>query len=115
MLFRSKARCDTDEAKAMSERGKEMYAMNIGKHRLGSGGYRTAIPKWQKEDQKVVSEGKAPPFAQIAEPQANYFVRAQCKKVKGCSTDYEEPSDVKVQDFVRHYVSNLHASLLTAF
>ena len=89
--------------------------MNIGKHRLGSGGYRTAIPKWRKEDEKAVSEGKAPPFAQIVETQANYFVRARCKKVKGSSTDYEEPSNAKLHDFVRHYVSNLHASLLTAF
>ena len=105
------ARCDTDEAKAMSERGKEMYAMNIGKHRLGSGGYRTAIPKWRKEDEKAASEGKARPFDQITETQTNYFVRARCKKVKGSATDYEEPSDPKVQEFVRHYVSNLHASL----
>lgn len=110
-----KKHCETDEAIAMSARGKEMYAMNIGKHRLGSGGYRTAIPKWRKEDEKAASEGKAPPFAQIAEPQANYFVRARCKKVKGSSIDYEEPTDPKLQDFMRHYVSNLHASLLTAF
>ena len=107
-----KKHCETDEAKAMSQRGKEMYAMNIGTHHLGSGGYRTAIPKWRKEDEKAASEGKTTrPFDEITETQTNYFVRARCKKVKGSATDYEEPSDPKVQEFVRHYVSNLHASL----
>ena len=61
----------------------------------------------------AVADGKEPPFAQIAKLQAQYFVRARCKKPKG-SSDYEAPADEKVQAFVRNYLSNLHASLLTA-
>ena len=87
----------------MSERRKELYKMNIGRHHLCSGGYRTAIPKWEKEDEAAIAKGEAAPFAAITEPQAKYFVRARCEKKKG---SYSEPTDEKVQAFIQNYVSN---------
>lgn len=98
------ARCQTDAAIAKSTRGKELNAMNIGTHRLGSGGYRTAIPKWEKEDAAAFTRGEAPPFAAVVEPQAKNFLRARCAKKKG-SSSYSEPSDQKVQEFIEYYVS----------
>ena len=108
------ATCQTDAAKAKSVRGKEMKELNIGNHRLGSGGYRAAAKKWAAEDKAVVDRGEAPPIADITEPQAKNFVRARCEKPKGSST-YSQPKDEKVQAFMKNYVSNLNASRLTAF
>ena len=98
------ARCETDAAIAKSKRGKELYAMNIGRHHLGSGGYRTAVPKWAKEDAAAIARGEEPPFAGITEPQAKNFVRARCQKPKG-SASYSAPADQKVKNFIEFYVS----------
>ena len=104
----------TDAAKAKSARGKEMKELNIGNHRLGSGGYRAARKKWAAEDKAAVDRGEAPPFADITEPQAHSFVRARCEMAKGSSM-YSDTKDEKVQAFLRNYVSNLNASRLIAF
>ena len=113
-----KARCDSAAGKAKSMRGKELHDLNIGTHHLGSGGYRVAIPKWEKEDAVALKEGKTPPFANIADKQARNFVRARHAKPKGSSEYSSEPSGPsgpKVKDFMEKYVSNLHASRLIAF
>ena len=110
-----KARCETDAAKAMSERGKELYQMNIGTHHLGSGGYRAAKPKWDKEDAAARERGETPPFDDIKEEQAKNFLRARFKKPRGSAEYSSEPAgpfSTKVKDFMSNYVSSLHASRL---
>lgn len=113
-----KARCDSAAGKAKSLRGKELYELNIGTHHLGSGGYRAAMPKWEKEDAAAREKGETPPFADIADVHAHNFVRARFSKPKGSSEYSSEPSGPsgpKVKDFMDKYVSNLHASRLIAF
>ena len=94
-----------------------MYKKNIGTHHLGFDGYRAAIPKWE-EDADARAKGLTPPFDDIKEPQEKHFVRAWFAKPKG-SSDYSSepvgPFATKVTDFMRKYVSSLHASRLIVF
>ena len=50
--------------------------MNIGHHHLGSGGYRTAEAKWNKEDEEYRSKGIENPFAKFEPGQVRNFIRA---------------------------------------
>ena len=112
-----KARCNSVVGKAKSKKGKDMRSLNIGTHHLGSGGYRAAMPKWEKEDDEARAKGLTPPFADIKEPQAKNFIRARFRKPKG-SSDYSSepvgPLSHKVKDFMGYYVSSLHASRFIA-
>jgi hypothetical protein len=38
--------------------GKFMRSKNVGNHRLRSGGYFTALPKWKKEDEERKARGE---------------------------------------------------------
>ena len=110
-----KARCNSAVGKAKCLRGKELRALNIGTHHLGSGGYRAAKPKWDKEDAAARERGETPPFDDIKEEQAKNFLRARFKKPRGSAEYSSEPAgpfSTKVKDFMSNYVSSLHASRL---
>ena len=51
--------------------------MNIGHHHLGSGGYRTAEAKWNKDDEEYISKGIENPFAKFEPGQVRNFIRAR--------------------------------------
>ena len=51
----------TEESKKWTEWGKKMRDLNLGNHRLGSGGYRGKQPIWDKEDAEVERLGKENP------------------------------------------------------
>ncbi|MDO5764026.1 MAG: hypothetical protein Q4P90_08540, partial [Bifidobacteriaceae bacterium] len=72
-----KERCESERALANSNRGKVLQAMNIGHHHLGSGGYRTAEAKWNKEDEEYRSKGIENPFAKFEPGQVRNFIRAR--------------------------------------
>lgn len=113
-----KARCNSALGKAKSKKGKELRALNIGTHHLGAGGYRAAMPRWEKEDADARAKGLTPPFADIKEVQAKNFVRARFARPKGSSDYSSEPAGPfapKVKDFMEIYVSSLHASRFIAF
>jgi hypothetical protein len=113
-----KARQNSVLAKAKSKKGQELRALNIGTHHLGSGGYRAAKPKWEKEDAEYRAKGLPLPFDDIKEEQAKNFIRARFAKPKGSSDYSSEPTgpfSTKVKDFMDKYVSSLHASRLIAF
>jgi hypothetical protein len=104
-----KSKCESIVGKAKSQRGKQLRDMNIGTHHLGSGGYKVAVPKWEKEDAEAIARGETPPFHDITDPQAHYFVRARFPKPKGSSSYSLEPAGPtagKVKDFMEKYVSN---------
>jgi len=72
-----KADMASDDAKAWTEWGRQMKELNIGAHRLGSGGYRGKIPVWEKEDAELEKLRKPNPWLKIADLQLRYFVRAR--------------------------------------
>jgi hypothetical protein len=72
-----KAEMASDEAKAWTEWGRQLRELNIGAHRLGSGGYRGKFPIWEKEDAELERLGKENPWLKIADLQLRHFVRAR--------------------------------------
>jgi hypothetical protein len=48
---------NSDEGQARMIRNQENARHKQYHHHLGSGGYRTAIPKWQKLEQEIVDKG----------------------------------------------------------
>ena len=105
-----KARCESDMAKAASEKGKEMRKLNIGNHRLGAGGYRSSKPKWDKEDAEFIAAGQPNPYEKYkGDPQTEYFVRARSYKDKATSNIVIDP---KVQEFTTAVVSSLPRDLV---
>ena len=114
-----KARCNSALGKARTEKGKNMRSRNIGTHHLGSGGYRAARPKWDKEDADARAKGLTRPFDDIKEEQAKNFVKARFAPPKKGGSDYSSepagPFAPRVKDFMQKYVSSLHASRLIAF
>jgi len=54
-----------------------MRELNIGNHRLGSGGYRGKQPVWDKEDAIVAKLGKENPWHKITDEQVRNFVRSR--------------------------------------
>jgi hypothetical protein len=103
-----KARCATVTSQVKSRKGKELRAKNIGTHHLGSGGYRAAVPKWDKQDADCLAKGVPPPFADIKDQQARNFFRARHSKPKGADYSLEPtgPFAEKVKDLRRNYVSS---------
>jgi hypothetical protein len=78
--------------------------MNIGHHHLGSGGYRAAEPKWDKEDDEYRAKGIPNPFSKFENKQLRNFIRARYHvdpKTKELTTE------TKVKDFEVLAVSNL--------
>ena len=103
MLF--KETLETDTAKANSAWGKKLYELNIGHHRLGSGGYRAAQEIWDKEDAELRRLGKPNRWDRFTEPQVRNFVRAcyfLCPITKEFKTE-----DPAVQEFEKILVSHL--------
>ena len=99
-----KARCESEDAKAASAKGKAMRAQVIGNHRLGAGGYRHSKPKWDKEDAEYAAAGLPNPFEKYkADPQTEFFVRARSHKDKETSNIVLDP---KVQEFTATVVSS---------
>jgi hypothetical protein len=58
-------KAESDDAKAWTEWGKQMHELNLGKHRLGSGGYRGNIPVCEKEDEELARVGKPNPWLKM--------------------------------------------------
>jgi len=109
-----KAKCASVTSQVKSQKGKDMRALNIGTHHLGAGGYRAAMPKWDKEDADCRAKGLPPPFADIKDQQAKNFFRARHSKPKGSSDYSSEPTGPfasKVKNLREHYVSSLRATL----
>ena len=82
-----------------------MRADNIGKHHLGSGGYKGKKPIWDKEDEVLRKLGRSNPFDRFTGEQVRNFVRARYyldPKTNEFVTD-----DPEVQAFEQEYVSNL--------
>ena len=100
-----KARCESEDAKAASDKGKEMRKLNIGNHRLGAGGYRSSKPKWDKEDAELRAAGKPNPFDKYTDPQTKNFLRARFHVDKATSALVS--NDDKVKEFEAAVVSNL--------
>ena len=99
-----KARCESDMAKAASEKGKEMRKLNIGNHRLRAGGYRGSEPKWA-EDAELRAAGKPNIFEKYTDSQTKNFLRARFHVDKATSALVS--NDAKVKEFEAAVVSNL--------
>src|SRR3954471_11524855 len=99
-----KERCESERALANSNRGKVLQAMNIGHHHLGSGGYRTAEAKWNKEEEEYRSKGIENFFAKFKPGKVRNFIRAHYHvdpKTKQLT------ADLAVKEFEEIVVSNL--------
>lgn len=93
------------EAEKWTEWGKQMRAMNLGNHHLGSGGYAGKKPVWDKEDAEVARLGKENPWHKITDEQVRNFVRSRYYLKPGTGefvTDYKD-----VLDFEKVLVRNL--------
>ena len=105
-----KARCESEDAKAASAKGKAMRAQVIGNHRLGAGGYRHSKPKWDKEDAEYAAAGIPNPFEQYkGDPHTEFFVRVRSYKDKATSKIVIDP---KIQEFTTAVVSSLPRDLV---
>lgn len=51
---------DTPEFQKRSEINKDNAAKKVHHHTLGTGGYLTAVPKWDKQDADLLAKGKVP-------------------------------------------------------
>ena len=85
----------TEESKKWTEWGKKMWDLNLGNHRLGSGGYRGKQPIWDKEDAEVERLGKENPWHKIADEQVRNFVRSRYYLVKDTGEFVTDDDDVK--------------------
>ena len=72
-----KETCNEEASKARSERGKQLQAMNMGNHRLGSRGYTVKRPVWAKEDAEHERRGIPDPLAEFTDQQEHDFIRAR--------------------------------------
>jgi len=50
----------SEEAKARSEKNKKNASKKVYHHNLGTGGYKTAMPKWEKREAAMVAKGVIP-------------------------------------------------------
>ena len=57
--------------------GKEMRALNLGNHHLGSGGYKGKQPTWEKEDREIARRNLENPWDKILDEQTRNFVRSR--------------------------------------
>ena len=60
-----------------TEWGKEMRKRNLGNHRLGSGGYKSKQPTWDKEDAEIRKRGLDNPWDKFTDEQTRNFVRSR--------------------------------------
>jgi hypothetical protein len=51
---------ESEDAKALSEKNKKNADKKKYHHTLGSRGYETAIPKWDKKEQEMIAKGITP-------------------------------------------------------
>ena len=96
---------NTKEAKIWSTWGREMQALNIGKHHLGSGGYRGKQPTWDREDKEYIRLGKENPWYKITDIQTRNYVRS--RYFLNWKTGEFVTNDPAVQDFEKKLVRNL--------
>lgn len=68
---------NTEVAREWTAWGREMQELNIGKHHLGSGGYRGKQPIWEKEDNEYIRLGKDNPWYKITDVQTRNYVRSR--------------------------------------
>ena len=100
-----KASLESDENAKWTEWGRNMRALNLGNHHLGSGGYVGKKPIWDKEDAEVARLGLPNPWLKITDEQVRNFVRSRYYLKPGTGefvTDYQE-----VRDFEATLVRNL--------
>ncbi|KAM0917192.1 hypothetical protein ACQ4PT_009630 [Festuca glaucescens] len=102
-----KAEMASDEAKAWTEWGQQMRDLNIGKHHLGSGGYRGKLPVWEKEDAELARLGKPNLWLKITDLQVRNFVRARYYLDKETMEFVTDDDDVN--KFEKKLVRNLSA------
>ena len=92
------------EAVKWTEWGKQMRALNLGNHKLGSGGYAGKKPIWDKEDAEIARLGLENIWHKITDEQVRNFVRSRYYLKPGTGefvTDYKD-----VLKFEKTLVSN---------
>ena len=68
----------SESSKEVSDHFRNLRKNLPGNHRLGSGGYKAAIPKWEKEAAKFEAVGKPPPFLEHRDRLHDFhFLRAR--------------------------------------
>ena len=100
-----KAGLASEEARIWTQWGKNMRDLNIGNHKLGSGGYRGKQPIWDKEDaelERLVIENM---WLKITDPQLRNFVRARYHWDPEAMEFVTDDPDVK--EFEKELVRNL--------
>jgi hypothetical protein len=90
-----------------AEWGKQMHELKLGKHRLGSSGYRGKIPVWEKEDEDFARAGKPNPWLKMTNLQVRFFLQARYYLDRLTMEFVTEDKDVK--DFEEKLVRNLPA------
>ena len=86
-----------------------MQALNIGKHHLGSGGYRGKKPIWAKEDKEYERAGKENPWHKIMDEQTRNYVRSRYY------LDYKTMEFVTDDPDVQAFEEKLVRNLITAY
>jgi hypothetical protein len=51
---------ESEDAKTLSEKNKKNAENKVYHHKLGPGGYETAMPKWDKQEQEMLARGIEP-------------------------------------------------------
>ena len=100
---------NTEVAEEWTKWGKEMQKLNIGKHHLGSGGYRGKQPIWDEEDAEFVRLGKENPWYRITDVQARNFVRSRY------FLDWEKMEFVTKDPNVLEFEKKLVRNFITAY
>ena len=82
-----------------------MRKLNLGTHRLGSGGYRGKQPIWDKEDAEIARMGKENPWHKITDEQVRNFVRSRYYLNSAMGEFFTDDDDVR--KFEKVLVMNL--------
>jgi hypothetical protein len=88
-IFKGKCRLAVTQEK--SQWGKDMRALNIGNHHLGSGGYDGKEAIWEKEDAELRAQGKENPFDKFENRQAKNFISWRLHGGSNSQGSYSKP------------------------
>ena len=65
---------ESEEAKARSKKNADNAALKIYHHNLGTGGYRSARPKWDKLKAEIKAKGLSPGTEKVPERAGNFLM-----------------------------------------
>ena len=86
-----------EDAKAKSEKFKELAKRNELAHHLGMIGYAGKVEQWRQEEREAAEAGQSNPLMDIDERSRHFLKARQPKKLKEGRTKYNDPKIEEVE------------------